>query len=124
MHIDVPDRRIENNTPNEFRQPFLAEKRPDVLGHSGVSVLLVFLFRILSVNLIEILRVNPLSVRSAIEAPDEVRVRFVFREFRRKVFAIEPSGMSPNSGTSIPTSLASVIRLRHIPDFGLEKPSV
>src|SRR5438552_409640 len=79
MHIGVPDRRIENNTPNEFRQPFLAENRPDVFGHSGVSVLLVFLFRILSVNLIEILRVNPLSVRPAIETPDEVRVRFVFR---------------------------------------------
>src|SRR5947207_2702888 len=85
MHIGVPDRRIENNTPNEFRQPFLAEKRPDVFGHSGVSVLLVFLFRILSVDLIEILPVNPLSVRSAIETPDEVRVRFVFREFKRKV---------------------------------------
>src|SRR5947207_15707190 len=85
MHIGVPDRRIENNTPNEFPQPFLAEKRPDVFGHSGVSVLLVFLFRILSVNLIEILRVNLLSVRSAIETPDEVRVRFVFREFMWKV---------------------------------------
>src|ERR1700687_1575598 len=85
MHIGVPDRRIENNTPNEFRQPFPAEKRPDVFGHTRVSVLLVFLFRILSVNLIEILRVNPLSVRSAIETSDEVRVHFGFREFRRKV---------------------------------------
>src|SRR5437762_12371255 len=85
MHISGPDRRIENYTPTEFRQPFLAENRPDVFGHSGVSVLLVFLFRILAVDLIEILRVNPLSVRSAIETPDEVRLRFVFREFRRKV---------------------------------------
>jgi hypothetical protein len=64
MQIGVPDRRIENNTPNEFRQPFRAEKRPDVFGHSGVSVLLVFLFRILSIDL-------EASARRVLECPNQ-----------------------------------------------------
>jgi len=42
------------------------------------------LFRILSVGLIEVFGVNPLSVRPAVETTDKIRVGF-FREFRGKV---------------------------------------
>jgi hypothetical protein len=84
-HIGISDRRVENNALNEFRQAFRTEKRPDVFRNTGVSVLFVFLFRVLSVDLIEIFRVNPLSIRSAVESPDKVRVCFVFHEFSGKI---------------------------------------